>query len=260
MNKKTACAVLLLILLTSMLSSALIGTLNVAKADNQSSDSNGDPNSWPMLGGDLSHTGYSTSTAPLTNKTLWSFQTSGQLFSSPAVVGGVVYVGSWDGNLYALNASDGDELWSYQTGSQVWSSPAIANGVLYIVSYDGDVFALNATSGSPIWINHKISFADTEAFSSPAVANGVVYLCVGTDDGGYLYALDASDGVILWSYPIGFTFSSPAVADGVVYVGSASNNSVYALDASNGAEIWNYQADGMVLSSPAVANGVVYVG
>ncbi len=46
----------------------------------------------------------------------WSYQTAGPVSSSPAVASGVVYVGSWDNNVYALNASTGALLWQYATG------------------------------------------------------------------------------------------------------------------------------------------------
>ena len=47
---------------------------------------------------------------------------------------GVVYVGSDDHNVYALNASTGAKLWSFTTGDYVDSSPAVANGVVYVGS------------------------------------------------------------------------------------------------------------------------------
>ena len=76
---------------------------------------------WPMFHHDLSHTGTSTSTAPTTNNTLWSYTTGGSAVSSPVVVGGLVYVGSWDGGVYCLNASTGTLVWSYTTGASVRS-------------------------------------------------------------------------------------------------------------------------------------------
>ena len=54
--------------------------------------------------------------------------------SSPAVANGVVYVGSVDGNVYALNASTGAKLWSYRNWRRRDSSPAVANGVVYVGS------------------------------------------------------------------------------------------------------------------------------
>ena len=146
----------------------------------------------------------------------WSYTTHRNVTSSPAVANGVVYVGSWDGNVYALNASTGATLWSYATGGVVYSSPAVANGVVYVGSGDGNVYALNASTGAKLWSYTTGSYV----YSSPAVANGVVY--VGSGDGS-LYALNASTGAKLWSYATGSydVESSPAVANGVVYVGSA---------------------------------------
>ena len=50
----------------------------------------------------------------------WSYTTGSEVYSSPAVANGVVYVGSDDNNVYALNASTGAKLWSYATGGSVW--------------------------------------------------------------------------------------------------------------------------------------------
>ena len=59
---------------------------------------------------------------------------------------GVVYVGSEDGNVYALNAGSGVQLWNYTTGCPVFSSPAVVDGVVYVGSFDVKVYALNATT------------------------------------------------------------------------------------------------------------------
>ena len=186
-----------------------------------------------------------------TGALLWSYATGNAVDSSPAVANGVVYIGSSDNNVYALNASTGVLLWSHTTGGAVESSPAVANGVVYVGSYDGNVYALNASTGAKLW-----SYTTGgSVFSSPAVANGVVY--VGSDD-GTVYALNAFTGAPLWGYHTGNgVYSSPAVANGVVYI---SDNNVYALNASTGALLWSYTAGFFVDSSPAVANGVVYVG
>jgi outer membrane protein assembly factor BamB len=122
--------------------------------------------------------------------------------SSPAVVNGVIYFGSDDGNVYALNASTGATLWSVATGSEVRSSPAVANGVVYTASSGAmlippAVFALNANTGAPLW-----SYLTAQnVVSSPAVVNGVVYIASGdpTSGSGTVYALNASTGALLWS-------------------------------------------------------------
>jgi outer membrane protein assembly factor BamB len=174
------------------------------------------------------------------------------LTSSPAVVKGVLYVGSQDHSVYALNASTGAKLWSHATGDIVASSPAVANGVIYVGSNDHNLYALKASTGAKLW-----RFATGEpVYSSPAVVNGVVYFGSGDNN---VYALNASTGALLWRFETLYGVSSPAVASGVVYFGSGDLN-VYALKASTGAKLWSFATGGGVGSSPAVGNGVVYIG
>ncbi len=186
----------------------------------------------------------------------WRHHTGSWVYSSPAVANGVVYIGSTDHNVYALNAKTGALLWSYETGEWVDSSPAVANGVVYVGSEDSNVYALNAKTGVLLWSYQTGGLVD----SSPAVANGVVY--VGSyGDYGYLYALNASTGALLWSYNtigVGVT-SSPAVMNGVVYF-CDEEGYAYALNATTGALLWSYDTGGLADSSPAVANGAIYFG
>jgi outer membrane protein assembly factor BamB len=107
----------------------------------------------------------------------WSYDTGWPVFSSPAVVNGVVYVGAlYDDTVYAVKAGTGALLWSYTTNSPVDSSPAVANGVLHVGSDDKHVYALNEKTGAKLWSFATGYFVE----SSPAVANEVVY--VGSDD------------------------------------------------------------------------------
>ena len=62
----------------------------------------------------------------------------------PAVVDGVVYVGSGDSYLYAVDAASGELLWRYETGDNVGSSPAVVDGVVYFGSDDGYLYAVGA--------------------------------------------------------------------------------------------------------------------
>jgi outer membrane protein assembly factor BamB len=214
-----------------------------------------------MFHHDLTHSGYSTSTAPKTNQTLWTYNTSGYVDSSPAVVNDTVYVGSNDDNVYALNATTGALAWKYKTSGGVDSSPAVAGGVVYIGSEDDNVYALNATTGALVW---KYTTGG-EVESSPAVVGGVVY--VGSDDDN-VYALNASTGALAWNYttytPV---YSAPAVANGLVYA-SEYHGITYALNASTGTLVWNYTAfattasppfQGWINTSPVVAGGIIFV-
>ena len=63
--------------------------------------------------------------------------------SSPAVVDGVIHVGSWDNYVYALDAASGELRWRYETGDSVFSSPAVVDGVVYVGSWDNYVYAVS---------------------------------------------------------------------------------------------------------------------
>ncbi|MGW8880661.1 outer membrane protein assembly factor BamB family protein [Streptomyces mirabilis] len=164
----------------------------------------------------------------------WTRATGRNVFSSPAVVGGTVYVGSDDGKVYGLDAATGAKKWAYAIGGAVWSSPAVVDGTVYIGSDDHTLYGLHAATGGKRWTYTTGGLVG----SSPAVVGGAVY--VGSDD-GKVYALDAATGTARWTYTTGGAVrSSPAVVDGTVYVGSndgigKNDAMLFALDAATGA-------------------------
>lgn len=132
-----------------------------------------------------------TGVVPKTCNPAWSRTIGANVVSSPAVANGVVYVGSDDDKLYALNATTGAVLWTAPTGGDVDSSPTVANGVVYVGSDDGKLYAFDAAgttgcSGSPTVCTPLWSHTTGgEVASSPSVVSGNVYVA-STD--GKLYA------------------------------------------------------------------------
>jgi outer membrane protein assembly factor BamB/protocatechuate 3,4-dioxygenase beta subunit len=213
---------------------------------------------WPMFHHDLSHSGYSTSTAPNTNNTLWSYTTGGDIAGSAAIVDDKVYFGSGDGNVYCLDANTGTKIWSLTLGDAVWSSPAVVNGKVYIGSNDKKVYCLNADNGEWIWSFNTSSYGGI-GLSSPAVVNGKVY--IGTYIGDF-FCLNAENGTEIWktgSNLVGW-WGSPAVVNGLVYVGKMGGEyeRMWCFNADTGSAVWSYPVFGGVLSSPAVINGKIY--
>lgn len=137
---------------------------------------------WNMFLSDPSHSGAGTGKPILTPTLLWNYTTGNMVASSPAIVKGVVYIGSDDNNLYAFNAATGAKIWNYTTSLYVGASPAVVDGIVYIGSYDHNIYALNATNGAKIW-NYT---TNGQVASSPAVVDGVLY--IGSFDGN-IYAL-----------------------------------------------------------------------
>ena len=144
-------------------------------------------------------------------------------YSSPAIgADGTIYVGSSDGNLYAINP-DGTQKWVFPTGESDLSSPALgADGTIYVGSWDTNLYAINP-DGTLQW-----AFATNGCIrSSPAFgADGTIYL--GSWDGNF-YAINAN-GTQKWMFSTGTGHnSSPAIgADGTIYVGS-DDGKLYAI-------------------------------
>jgi outer membrane protein assembly factor BamB len=118
----------------------------------------------------------------------WRAPTPSQVhYSSPAVAGGVVYVGTNESVLWALNAQTGRALWHVPAPVSE-SSPALANGVLYVGGGDGKLYVFDAATGATL---KTLPTNGTIYVSSPVVVNGRVY--VGSSDftgpiSGRLYA------------------------------------------------------------------------
>jgi outer membrane protein assembly factor BamB len=183
----------------------------------------------------------------------WQYQTGGAVSSSPTVANDIVYVGSKDQFVYALNAGTGELIWKTQTGGPISSSPTVASDTVYIGSNDGYLYALKATDGTILW-HYNMGGAVS---SSPTVANGIVYA---SSNNGFLDALNAGTGKLLWHYQVrNAVFSSPTVANKIVYAGT-SDGFVYALDASKGRLLWRYQTGSAASLTPTVTRNVVYIG
>lgn len=236
--------------------------------------------------GNLVHTGvYSASGVPKLNGVKWKFHTDGRVVSSPAVANGMVYFGSTDQNLNALDLESGSLKWKFATDGQVNSSPAVAAGIVYFGSYDSKFYAVDAATGKLRWKFqtegerryagkhlHGLEPASETMpdpwdfyFSSPSVWNGAVYF--GSGDGN-IYALDAGTGSLKWKFKTGdVVHSSPAISDGTLLIGGWDSY-LYALDAATGREKWRFKTGDDpeihnyigIQSSPAVVDGVVYFG
>src|SRR5208282_4413530 len=239
-----------------------------------------------MFRGDPQHSGvYESSGIAKFTRVKWKFHTGGRVVSSPAVAAGVVYVGSTDGNLYAVDLASGMQNWKFEAKSRITSSPAVAGGLVYFSAYDGALYAVDAADGRLKWkfqTGGERRYAGTHLhgsqpagetmpdpfdfyLSSPVVWNGTVFF--GSGDGN-LYALNAATGAPNWKFKTGdVVHASPAIANGTVFIGSWDSY-FYALDADSGKEKWRFKTGEDhdiynqvgIQASAAVMDGVVYFG
>ncbi|MDP6627156.1 MAG: PQQ-binding-like beta-propeller repeat protein, partial [Methanopyri archaeon] len=106
---------------------------------------------WPMFRLDTARTGAMGPGPGAELAIAWNFTTGFPVYSSPAVVDGTVYVGSWDGKMYTLDARTGEEVWRFDTGTAISSSPAVHHGVVFFGAGDGLVYALDGRTGNEKW-------------------------------------------------------------------------------------------------------------
>lgn len=209
-------------------------------------------------------TGSQTSSATWTNS--WKYLTNNWVVSSPMVSNGIVYIGSVDHYLYALNSQTGAKEWAVELAGPVISSPSMYSGNIYVTAASLSSLTVDAT-GQGYLYKISTSGAKTVLYTFPNIVG--TSPVIGSDGTVYVGCLDdrmyavSGNGSLEWSYLTGGRIgSSPSLSsDGsTVYFGS-EDGYLYALNASNGTLDWKYQTGGAIISSPAIdSNGTVYFG
>jgi outer membrane protein assembly factor BamB len=246
---------------------------------------------WPQSRGDAQNSGSVVLRAPDSGVPAeWTFEGSGRVWgytpgvavwtsAAAATVAGraIVALGSYDHNLYVLDAASGDLLWKKTTGGSVGAAPTIWEGggepVLFVTSNDRLLYALDAETGRRLWIH---SVADYRPTLGGARLSSAVVGKVGARDAvfvahwvwdrsltqnfqeGGVTALDARTGEPLWRRVIGDNeLTAPVYAQtgdrGRLFVGSASGVTL-SLEAQDGSVVWQQIELDAVRGAPAVSS------
>jgi parallel beta-helix repeat protein len=199
-----------------------------------------------------------------TNCTLLKSYTVGaDILSTPTMTDTIVYFGSADGRVYALDYTTNPNpthIWNYSTGDSIRASPTLdrTNSILYIGSDDNQVYALNPANGALIWnysTGDKVR-SKGALISTPSGPN----LLIGSDDAN-LYILNGSNGIsILSAIPFGAPIRG-AIAVRSAMVLLKEGNFIHALNSATGfAEIWNNTDGSPVVGLPVSNLGMVVYG
>jgi outer membrane protein assembly factor BamB len=150
-----------------------------------------------------------------TGKLRWKVSLGQPANGAPTIVGGTVFVGSWNQKVMSLSLATGDVDWSYESGGTIESHTAYLGGMLYVSTEDSKaVVALNASTGAQVW---KFTGAGEELNSSPSLTEKYVY--VGSND-NYMYGLNRLSGEVEFKFKTcSHVFASAAIADnGMVFI------------------------------------------
>ncbi len=234
-----------------------------------------------------------------TGSLIWVHFDSGNVMPTPAVVDGLVVYGDGSGHIVALNLSSGKVVWRTYVGASAFDSMSSTNYYIFpngtaiaVMGFTlakapfGEMVAVNVNNGHLVW-NFSLPSGYTPFNTgmgdvSPAVdqSNGILvqstivnFVKENKTIGFGVFALNVTNGHLLWIEQIGrgyvppaFKGGVPTIVDGVVYVGSPVTNSLFALNESNGKIVWEAQIPnvqgppqgaGGGRANPVVVNGYV---
>lgn len=222
----------------------------------------------------------------------WTFACEDEIRAAPLVDNGIVYIGVYDNNVYALDVHDGSFKWKFATNGGIVSQPVVSDGRLFFGSEDKNIYAVGARNGKEVW---KVQ-TEGPVRSSGRVTEG--HLFIGSDD-GYFYAINLNTNRISWRVESQDAIrSTPSITDEFIYFGSESgemiccdfrgtvkfrfaakraitssplvlNNRVffssldstfYCIDAKSGWAIWRFRMGKGSVSSPCSADGLLFFG
>jgi len=210
--------------------------------------------SWPLFRGNPHQTGVAASALPDKLEVLWTFSTKDAIEGTPAIADGVVYVGSFDKYLRAIDLLTGKEKWRYETG-EVKSPAAVRDGKVYIGNLDGVLHCVDAAKGAKIWTFQTPN--QMEISSGVSFADGKLYFGCADES---LYCL-SEKGKQLWTFRVqgGPVMATPAIAHNRTFV-AGCDSTLHVLDATEGKELASVELGGQIGATAAVAGDRLYVG
>jgi outer membrane protein assembly factor BamB len=184
----------------------------------------------------------------------WIFSTGDKVWSSPAVAEGVVYIGSLDHNVYAVNLSNGSELWRFPTGGGVTASPLVVKGRVYVGAFDGVFYALDAATGAEVW---RFDGADGWYWTHAIADNDTLYA---PSLDGNLYALELTTGRLKWTMETeGPIVGSPVIVFDMIAVPSADGK-LWIANLRDGTSVNVCNVGEEIRTTLVERDGVVYFG
>ncbi len=228
---------------------------------------------------DQLQTDNSLASRTIIGRELWRFGVGGAVWGSPTIADGIVYFGSMDGFVHALDLSTVDpadpspqspkEIWRFDAGGAVAAQPVVVGNRLFIGDFDGDFYALDLDArrsdpfGSDIVPGREWKHQSDSWFWAPALVDGdSVYA---SNLGGEVFKLEAASGIPLWGQPgriEGQIVASPVLIDipeGRAVAVPSGTKDVWVMDPLTGRELQQFPTEAGVKAAPMVVGNLIYV-
>jgi outer membrane protein assembly factor BamB len=183
-----------------------------------------------------------------TGEQIWEREVGGAMAASPTLVleDGILYVGAFDGKLYAIEANSGElvEGFDFEANNWIWSEVLALGDQIYVTALDGNLYALDPSNGAVIWsycantVESDGSCSNTVLRAGPVEAGGSIITA--SESGRVIAVVEA---VQQWNWPSGTPeadiLTTPVVSEDMIYV-VLMNGQVQALNAETGVQAWTF--------------------
>jgi outer membrane protein assembly factor BamB len=174
---------------------------------------------------------------------------------------GLVFWGSADSTLYAIDKSTGTLKWKFRAEDIIHATPEIDGDTLYVGDFKGNLFALNINDGKQIWSFKTVGdryFPNGEIQKGVAVDKSAVYF--GSRDYN-VYALDKKSGRALWNLKEGsWVISTPAIHNKTIFYGTSDTHEFVCSDKFTGEVKWRIPLPMRVYGSAVIYDNWVFFG
>lgn len=178
---------------------------------------------------------------------MWSFQAAGRMDAAPRIDADLVYAGSSDGRLYAIELATGRLRWQYDAQEEVGTTPVVAGGLVLVMTLQDSLVAVDAKTGLWKWHHRRET---REAFTVRGAAAPLVSgaLAIGAYSDGTIAVLDLLTGTVRWERkvaPLGdfMDIDGLRVQGGRLFA-AAYSGAIYALDVQTGRQEWELKTTG----------------
>ncbi len=210
--------------------------------------------SWPTFRGRPTQTGVAAGELPRELSVRWKYKCGDVVTSTAAIADSVVYVGSDDEHLHAIDLKTGASKWKYNAGEFLQAPPAVYEGFVLVGDDLGIMHAVHTDTGKRAW-----TFAtNSQITSSVNYAQGKIVF--GSYD-GFIYCLNPRTGQLIWKKETqGRVHGTPAVTPKGQVIAAGCDEFLHVLDLANGRSVREVSMNSVSGASACIVGPRAYVG
>ncbi len=217
------------------------------------------PTSWPTYRGGSQFRGVAPGTLADDYELTWTFKTGGSVKSSPVISRNLVFIGSNDQCLYAIDLQSGVKRWEVKTHGAIEAPPIVVDNHVYVGSFDGQLYAIEAATGTVAWKYPTEDKIIGSANWTPLEGHEAGGILVGSYD-NHLYCIDAATGELYWRVPTeNYVNGGAAVDRDHAYFG-ACDGGIYVVSISKGVQLARVELNAPIAGTIALEGQSGYIG